>query len=347
MIDKCGVSWMRSQISLFKFLPLIVFVDDESTYLKRISALLHVEWGFNFRLFDKPEKAFNFIKESMEDDFLTPLCSLKPAESAVGLVQATQVDLSSFRSFFSNVSRHDQPALLIVDENMPLMRGSELCAKIREELDSSIKIIMLTGHEEADFGANILNKNHVDKFIKKEDFFLSGDAFAADIQELFLKYFRDRSRPIMENLAATPGSPLKNSAFIAFHQNFCHEKNIEEYYLLDAFGSMVCIDNHGKLSMLAVKSDGELSDLVCQLEDDDLTGGAAEILSDIKARKKIAFLLPWEQANFPVESWGPFMHVAHKIPDLECYYSHISDTADYDLDQPNVVRYRKYLSEDE
>src|ERR1700679_2704533 len=74
------------------------------------------------------------------------------------------IDLSELYHAVYNPNRSDFIITLIIDHDMPGMKGLELCNHLK---NNSVKKIMLTGAAEANIAVDAFNKGIIDQFILK------------------------------------------------------------------------------------------------------------------------------------------------------------------------------------
>lgn len=101
---------------------LILIVDDDKMILDMVSEALHI-FGYNVI---EAENGFSAI------DILRKVCDRNPEES--------DPDVVNFRA----KSPWSMPDLVVLDVNMPDMRGGELLEKMKE-IEPGLKVLLSTG----------------------------------------------------------------------------------------------------------------------------------------------------------------------------------------------------------
>ncbi len=83
------------------------------------------------------------------------------------------------RIAFDIFSNGSDIELIITDQDMPVMRGSDMVKKVREQ-NYKGDIIMISGEDDKDFIQSVLN-------LGVTEYFLKGDS-PSDLSEIFAKY---------------------------------------------------------------------------------------------------------------------------------------------------------------
>lgn len=180
---------------------------------------------------------------------------------------------------------------------------------------------MLTAAADHKLAVQAFNDGVIDKFIVKDDpnIFEKIDQAIHALQQ---SYFETLSTPIVKELSTTPSSFFSNPIFQDFLKSFMRKNNINEFYLVDAMGSFLLINNKNERFWLSVQSDQQIENYLRIIQDDD--NAQKEIINALDKKEKLLCLFSEEDFNQPVENWNAYLHPAHKIENLNyAYYSFV------------------------
>lgn len=291
----------------------VVIVDDNNVFLENLPENLSDQ--STYRLFDAPQKALKYLEEQKKSLLTSDNFAGKTDDLATG--KSLNINLPKIRSLAENKDRFETPLVIIVDYDMPQMNGLEFCQK----LDGQYKKIMLTAAADDKLAVQAFNDGIIDKFIAKDDpnIFEKIDQAVHSLQQ---SYFTTLSTPIAKELTTTPSSFFANPIFQDFLKDFMQKNNINEFYLADAMGSFLLINNKNERFWLSVQSDQQIENYLQIMQDDD--NASEEIINALNKKEKLLCLFSEEDFNQPVESWNAYLHPAHKIEGLNyAYYSFV------------------------
>ncbi|MEM9243096.1 MAG: hypothetical protein AAGA27_03425 [Pseudomonadota bacterium] len=341
-IDTEKQKLIKKPMALFSHPTQVIWIDDDIAFVeKRAAEIMIEEDALYFNLFDNPEQALAYIsdqaaKDPYYDDTYVPSIASSSSDDGV------ETDLNDTMSYyFSNRDRHNHIAVILVDQDMPVMSGDVFCRKL-DELNLPVKIIMITGKEKADFGINLLSEDYVDVFIEKKDLELTPKIIKA-IHSLHYKHFYGLSSVHFQAITADPQSPLDNKAFQAFFNHICQQHAIVEYEFINTEGDAILQTRSGELRLLGVACDAaldELNDLFDSYEVDS----SNDLVLALRQREKIPLFLTAEDEQKPIEAWSAYFHPAKAIDNLPgFYYTLVDDLSAYQLDEDKVFSYEDYL----
>lgn len=304
----------NSKINCFYHPTSVVIVDDNIVFLENLPENLSDK--SKYTLFDSPEKALSYLQEQKKSLFTSDDFIGKTDDLATG--RSVNVDLPKIQSLAENINRFDTPLVVIVDYDMPQISGLEFCSKLGDHY----KKIMLTGAADHKLAVQAFNDGIIDKFIAKDDpnIFEKIDQAVHVCQQ---SYFAGISAPIVKALTTTPPSFISNSIFQDFLKQLIQKNYISEYYLVDAMGSFLLINQKNERFWLVVQSDQQIENYLHIIQDDD--NASEEIISALDKKEKLLCLFSEDDFNQPVEKWHSYLHPAHKIESLNyAYYAFIS-----------------------
>src|SRR3989339_1450185 len=298
----------RFKIICFYHPSSVVIVDDNAEFLENLPENLSNQ--SKYTLFDSPETALTYLETQnkaslMQDDF-----SGKTEDFATG--RSLNINFPKIRSLAKNTNRFEVPLVIIVDYDMPQMNGLEFCQK----LSGQHKKIMLTAAADHKLAVQAFNDNIIDKFIAKDDPHIFEKIDKA-VDELQKSYFAALSTPIVKELSAT-ASFLVNPIFQAFLNNIIQKNNVTEFYLADAMGSFILVNDKNELFWLSVQSDQQIENYLSIFQDED--NAPKEIVNALRQKEKLLCLFSEEDFNQPFENWGNYLYPAHKIEGLNYAY---------------------------
>lgn len=231
--------------------------------------------------------------------------------------KSLNINLPKICSLSENKNRFKTPLVIIVDYDMPQMNGLEFCQKLGDQY----KKIMLTATADHKLAVQAFNDGIIDKFIAKDDpnIFEKIDQAVHALQQ---SYFATLSAPIVKELLSTESSLFANPIFQVFLKNFIQKNNMNEFYLVDAMGSFLLINDKNERFWLSVQSDQQIENYLQIIQDDD--NAPKEIINALTKKEKLLCLFSDEDFNQPVKNWEAYLHPAYKIENLNyAYYSFI------------------------
>lgn len=274
-----------SRIACVYFPTTIVFVDDNSKFLKRLKLDLDIHQSIPL-FHNTPFEALEFL-QAHEPSYFTDRCLLKPRDFHHEQ-RNFLVDISKIHEEVYRRERFCEVSVLVVDYAMPGMTGIELIEKVELPF---LKKILLTGEADEKIAVNAFNSGMIHRFIRKdqEDFkTILNDA----IRVLQEEYFQDLSEMLVNTITKVPGEPpscLDDPVFIAFFAKLRKQYGISEYYLTEPSGSFLCIDESGRPSRLLVKGDEEMQTQYELFAYGDEKPGDA-LIQMLKNREKVLYM---------------------------------------------------------
>ena len=140
----------------------VILIDDEHRYLLGVKSKLNKKKAA-YQLYTDPKKALHFLTQEYQPDLFTSRSVLHPEEEKSDH-RSIEVDVRPIRDELYNPKRFDQVSVIIVDQEMPGLKGLELC---RELKNSPIKKLMLTGEVRDEQAVQAFNDGIIDKFVNK------------------------------------------------------------------------------------------------------------------------------------------------------------------------------------
>jgi CheY-like chemotaxis protein len=272
-------------IPFFRFPTTVVCIDDDLEFLKALTLKLGKE--YNIKTFSDPQEALKFLnsKESSPISQMTFIKSVNEHELYNSIHHLpVDFDINEVVKLSNQKNRTDEVAVILLDQNMPGMKGTELCTKLENK---ELKKILLTGELDHAEAVKAFNDKLIDCFVQKtanNQFLLENLKTYIDIQEE--KYFIEKSAHLHNYLLAERALPLSDRAFIDLFHRWCEHHNIKEYYLVDKNGNFLLIDQDGKQFFFIIHTDHSLNTFIEPYEDDD---DLTKFIQSIKDRELMPF----------------------------------------------------------
>ncbi len=255
------------------------------------------------------------------------------------------INILPIREAFYNPQRFEQPTVLVIDQEMPGLKGLEICERFKKH---PIKKILLTGEVDDQQAIDAFNKGIIDQFVPKnaDDFYNTINSAIAQQQ---LRFMQQATAAISVGLTqAREGyepSCLSDPVFIQKLQEIVSKNAICEFYLSEDNGSYVLFDAKGKPSWLAVKDLDEMeSDFY--MADDSSESPSKSVLQGLEARKLLVHMFDREEDNQPAAQWeaSGLIYPAQELKGEQqsYYYAYINDSDAHRLDRDKILSFRAY-----
>lgn len=306
---------MMRSLPLFYYPTTCVYVDDDQRLLQCIP--MAFESFFHPKLFSSPESCLQFLAQYQPRLSNIEFLKCNRSDEHYGILQhtPTDFDITVIASLMNDVDRFNEVTTMVIDYQMPVMNGFSLAKECQHLLANKILLTGTTHEEEVIAG---FNQNVIQRFVEKGDVKME-EKLVSHLKELSLNYFQRISAPLLAQLEAENKTPLSDPAFIGFFQQFCEQKNIAEYYLIDKQGSFLCVNQLGEKTFLIVHRDSSLDAWIDAYGTDDAL--TSDLLNDIKLRKKVPFFgLGKEAWNIDSREWKNYFYSPQEFIGREKYY---------------------------
>lgn len=304
------------KMPIFYFPSSVVWVDDSSVFLQSIK-LSDNDLDFEkIKTFENPIECLNHFKNYTSKIIDSTFLSVCDKYEEADLIDHLLVDVvfEKISNAMQKKQLEDEISVLIVDYNMPEMKGTELCRHLKH---LPCKKILLTGEVSEKEAVLAFNEGIIDCFIHKNgtDFITEINAYVKLLTE---KYFVERSAAVLSHLETNRILHFSDLAFMAFFSKWCKTNNIVKYFIIDKFGNMKVIDQKGKISNFVVYNDHTLNEFISinKLIDENNI-----FLPLISSKQKLPFF--GERVNgWDVEAdlWGNYLFPCNIIKGKVNYY---------------------------
>lgn len=324
------------------YFPLLtVLIDDNVEFLQFLQRFLGERK--NIAGFSNTAQLFHFIEKYKKNIKTAPLhtyFSLKEGDINLS-AEPIDIQASDIAKILQRKDRFNEPGVMLVDYAMPEMNGVEVSQKMKQDLRTSIKIIMLTGEADDQVPVDAFNEAFIDKFIRKngENYLLKVKKYIADLE---LKYFQEMSNTILEAFRARSNFILEEPEFISLFNQICEENKIQEYYLFEDSGSFILLDQDNNMIRLIIKTEKDMNMLYNLASHEKDT--PEETVEKLASRHSLVYFSNSENQFAPAATWR--LEEAQSIRGRQnYYYSIIKGTKDYPMPMPGMFSYAQYLSD--
>lgn len=320
------------------FPSTVLFLDDNRDFL--LNFILQLDENMAYQIFDKPESALKFVQDNnctLDELNQSCLSEYADAKNLFSASQTVNVDLAAIHAELYNPRRFNEISVVVVDYAMPGMNGIEFCRRLE---NNQIKKILLTGMADEHLAVEAFNEGLIHRYIKKSDMEAS-DLITQSINELQNQYYQEMSRVIVKMLSVSSPTCLKDKKFANFFHEFCAEKNIVEYYLMDTTGSFIMLDMEANISFLVVKKEQDLEASATFAKENN---AADDVIRQLESKAVVPFL--WHKIKSQKENFDWSTHVlpATKIEGDEIYYyGYIKSNEHLEVNHDKIVSYNSYL----
>ncbi len=300
-------------IPAFFFPTTIVCIDDDPLILSAHMRLL--ENDFQCKCYDK----VNEVKASLENyesqlnkiDFLKKIDDFECDN--ISLHSTIRLDISKIIEISNNKNRHNEISVLLSDFHMPVMNGLELCTLLSGH---NFKKMLLTQTDNYKTAKAALNSRTIDYFANKSD---TTEEIREAIKNLVLNYFCDISDSLIKTLAADNILPMKDPIFVKYFYDIIEKHLITEFYLIDANGSYLLIDNKNNKHVLIVHNNNSMDEFISLIKEYDLNN-----FDLIEQKQLIPFLgIQKEITDIDVKQINKYLFKSNKLNCKQPYYVHL------------------------
>ncbi len=331
------------------FPTTVVMIDDDRAYLNNLRSILSGKQAA-YHLFDKPKMALSFLNDEYQArPFVQRIINRAPDNERGHY--SLEVNVSRIRDEAFNVDRFKQISMIIIDQEMPGLKGLDLCRALKNI--GPIRKLMLTGAFDDKQAIQAFNEGVINQFVNKKDADIGKrvNEFLINVQK---RYFSELSEIVVESLVRDPGRNglccLTDPLFIEFFTEFCAKHHVIEYYLLDTSGSFMFLDFKGKPSFLVVQNKEDMR-TICDNAKRSENPPANEVLKQMAAQQIMLYIHNEEDRYTQPKNWQEkgFLHPVSELKGTyqNYYYSYVSDVKNYAVDTGRILSFYKYLESGE
>ncbi len=324
----------------------VVLLDDNEQFLVGLQKALG-KTKAAYKAFHDSNEAYAYLEKTAVLPDLVARCTTQEIDPWRGK-RNIELDIAPIAQQIYNAERFAQPAVLVIDQDMPGIKGLEICKKL---VGSPIKKILLTGKVANAQVVEAFNDGLIDMFIPKsaDDF---DNIINPAVKEQLIAYWSTAMQSISNGLITPrPGyKPLciQEPAFIEVVEKIIEENDICEYYLSDDSGSYIFLDSKGKPSWLVVKDADDIEQEYCSALEDE-TPPDPKILEEMKRGKIITHIFLKEEDAISADQWKArgllFKAKTFTSKNETYYYAYINDPDAHDIERDKIESYQEYLKQ--
>ena len=233
----------------------VAMMDDDSDFLEGLTRVLRFENKPHICFVDPVEGIEHLNQDTYRQDFLNRLVAFEEGNITEDtLVFRDQLILQEAL----NPKRFSQVSVLIIDYEMPRMRGLEVCERLNNPF---IKKIMLTGEPDESIAIDAFNEGLIYQYVRKQK---------ADFVEQLERIIKQAQREYFEEIFSIPmkilrerpeSTALVEPKFVNYFNEIVQKNAIEEYYLVEPTGSFLMVDKNQKTHSLMTLDEGLVGDV--------------------------------------------------------------------------------------
>lgn len=307
---------MQQKMPVFLFPTTIVFVDDDTLFLKSLTS--HLDQYYLIKTFQNSEDCLKFFDTYQEPISISQFFETFSEHEFNGDPEHELIDLNynKFNKVHQNNDKIQEVAVIIVDFNMPGKNGIELCEHLKE---LPVKKILLTAKLTLHEAVKALNSGVIDCYIDKDEKNLSQE-IAKYIDILTKKYFSKKSHPLLNHFEVNGKKHLSDVAFIKLFEGWRKENRIKEYYLIDKIGNFMAFNDKGEKLYFIIHTKNSLDEFLEIYEDDEFYE-----FSDPREKIKSCEMIPFfgintEPLYVPPKEWSKHFYPANYLRGITDYY---------------------------
>jgi CheY-like chemotaxis protein len=319
----------------------VLILDDSQRFVQAIGQELsrkcHTYEGFS---------EANTILERVNSEYkFDPFTSryIKMIDEAEYQHRRIDIDLYTLHKEVYMKDRFEAISTVVIDYDMPEMNGLEVCGNIN---NSYINKILLTGVTDESFAVEAFNKGLIHSFVKKQDpnMLQKLNALILQAQE---RYFISLSETILKAIE-TDGeriTAINDPVFIKLFDSLVKQYNIVEYYIIEAIGCFLMLDEGGRSYGLFL-ADEEIMDSMI-IEAVDAQGRRnLDIARMLFNREKLLCYHNKFNLNVPyVDKWVNYLYKANKLVGEKAVYYWAFAPKMLDLDEEKIYSFNAYRNQ--
>lgn len=233
----------------------VVFIDDSEIYLQTLtlfceSHLKHLK----LKTFSKAKEALEYIASKQKPCFEQ---FFQTEDTFCSNCYAMKLNVFSLHKMIYDPSRFSQISVILADYNLgpDQMNGVDFCKSIN---DKNIQKILFTAETDRSFVIKAFNEDYIQKYVSKQEvgsFEKVVNLISQAQEHYFFEYTKSIQIALKENSKFSLA--IYSEAFQTYFKNFLKKNSIKEYYLLDAVGSYLMIDDANRIKILFVQNEDQ------------------------------------------------------------------------------------------
>ena len=293
----------------------VALIDDDLDFLENLVKALELESKPHVRFQDSQQGIDYLNQDTYRQNFVNRIVEFE--EGSVTLDTLVFRDKLILQEAL-NPKRFSQVSVLVVDYEMPRMRGLEVCASLKNPF---IKKIMLTGVADESIAIDAFNKGLIYQYVRKQD---------PDFDKKILNVIKQAQQEYFEEIFSIPmkilqerpeSTALVEPKFVTYFNEIIQKYAIEEYYLVEPTGSFLMVDSNQKTHSLMTLDEGLVETYLYAPEGEHLSESQIQAMED---RKLVPFYYnPFTQPRFSagMKTIEPYLHAPTVLKGTpETYY---------------------------
>lgn len=328
---------MINQLFCCYFPTKVVFVDDNKSFLKSMRPLLDDNIA-SYDFFDNPYNALDFVNGIQGIDFLPSAFPARP-----------HIDEELYKAIYSS-RRYEEVSTVIVDYEMPGIKGLEFCKKLANPY---IRKILYTGVADETMAIEAFNNGIIDGYIRKKG--PDQDVLVREFVIMSqLRYFKALSDVSIEVLLKKDivydnhrDAPFYDPMFIKYFNELIKKNNISEYYFNDYIGGFVFLTSQGKTSALYTLGseifDDVQSEFIITLKKEDTKNKRLALLVKELEQERKTICLPFQGNNQhpDARNWEEYAYPLDIVQGKNTYYVAYVPEVNY-INSPDIFSFERY-----
>lgn len=317
------------------FPTTVVFVDDNPKFLRSLA--LELPEDLAYQTFENAEAALERINRSPSVPPLYQRCFSQYGGGSGE--QLIHLDLSQIELEISNTERFREVSVVVVDFDMPVMDGLELCRRIT---NPRIRKVLFTGVADEKIAVQAFNAGIIDRFIIKSQPD-AVEAVRSAVLELQQRYFEAISETLRATLMLNPPPFLTDPAVERLFSELRGEHKLVEYYLVANPGGFLSLTDEGELYRLVVLSEAELA---AQADWAAAQGAPEEIVRALREHRRLGYFYETPDAFYDSAdyAWDEYLVPARRLDGEGTWYFALIASPPVDIDfDDEAAHYNAYL----
>ncbi len=316
----------------------VVFVDDQQAFLTAIKNRLPKQILALF--YNDAATALNKIKtigtsQHTEPQYFQEIVDDVELDMSKNTEAYFNIKLGDISKMSYNAQRFAEISVVIVDQMMPDLDGISFC---RELINYPVKKIMLTASKDLSIATKAFNEGIIDFFLLKDSPDLISELLS-EIKNKQMDYFYSLNDRTLGFSVKKIASAIHNPNIYLFLQDKLKELNVEEFYLLDRYGSMLFVQHDGTPVTLAILPGEVIENFAGIAQEHEET----TIALSLSKKEKLLFFPKEIDCMRPVKEWEAFLFDAKRLPQTaNLFYSLITDTHSQPIDVHHLSPQKNY-----
>lgn len=304
----------------------VVVLDDSIDFLKSLDMVLQEDTA-HYQFFHSPQVFLRYINEEYK---FRPYTSrwIEPIDENAYQHRRIDIDIYGLHKEVYNTNRFEEISCLIVDYEMPSMNGLDVCRTIKNPY---IQKILLTGAADEHLAIDAFNEGLIQQFIPKQeaDRHIKINRAIREVQD---KYFGLLSEAVARVICTDYSRPtaIDDPIFIQFFQDLLKKYNIVEYYIVEAIGCYLLIDDKGKNYGLFLADENTMQTIESEASY-RVSNNKDKISKQVKNREVMLCYHNKDQLAIPeLEEWAKYLFPCYKLEGKKqaYYWSFAEDMID-------------------